>query len=228
MNELIDFLKRKQLVWHANDVHQPKRDILSTGYALLDEKLNGGFPASGVIELLSAIAIGELRLLMPLIADNQSKQCLMLINPPGLINASAWQYAGIDQHRILCVYPQSTQQALWTAEQSLLSGCCSDVLLWCNKAIQVRHIKRLQLAAQEGGSRQFLIRYQKPDDIGLPVDLSLSLEPHPQGVKVAINKRKKGWPVAPFILPLGRRWPWLVSIPESENITMFPNVRDVS
>ncbi|NMP15423.1 translesion DNA synthesis-associated protein ImuA [Thalassotalea sp. Y01] len=228
MNELIDLLKHKQLVWHGNDEHHDNQGFSASGYEPLDSKLGGGFPKSGVIELLTQPGIGELRLLMPLMANADAQQLLVFINPPGLINSPSLQYANVDESRLLCLYPEQAHQALWAAEQCLQSGCCSDVLLWFDEPLQVHQVKRLQLAAQTGDCRQFLLRQQKADDIALPVDLSLSLASHQQGLEVTINKRKRGWPSAAFVVHLGRFWPWLVTVPEADNVVMFPDVRVVS
>ena len=61
-------------LWHAKGKnasgYATKREVLSSGYAALDNQLHcGGWPRGGLSELLlSENGIGELRLLMPLLS----------------------------------------------------------------------------------------------------------------------------------------------------------------
>ena len=64
MNEIITLLQRKNLVWHAKG-EKPIDGATPSGYTAFDEKLQGGLPNAGVVEVRSPIGIGELRLLLP-------------------------------------------------------------------------------------------------------------------------------------------------------------------
>ncbi|WP_371185247.1 translesion DNA synthesis-associated protein ImuA [Thalassotalea maritima] len=227
MNNIIERLKEKQLLWSAKKEPLLATDLQSTGYVELDRQLGGGFVKSGVIELISPRGIGELRLLMPLWQQAQNEQLLVYINSPGILNAGLLEQAGIDLERILSIHVDEHHQAMWAAEQCLKSGCCSDVLLWHEQAIQIHQLKRLQMAAEEGGCRQLILRTSKQDNIALPVDLSLSLFAHRQGLQVVINKRKRGWPSAPFIVNMAHYWPHLCKPVEQNNIVYFPDLKKI-
>jgi hypothetical protein len=59
--------------------------------------------------------------------------------------------------RLLIVRPASATEALWAAEQALSSGVCAAVFLWL-KGTDDRWLRRLKLAAEEGGSLGVLFR----------------------------------------------------------------------
>ncbi len=80
MYELIEHLKNKQLIWQGSRTHV-EQDFQPTGFALLDEKLQGGFPKHGVIELQSSSGIGELRLLTPHLRRSLAKGLVVFIHP---------------------------------------------------------------------------------------------------------------------------------------------------
>jgi len=220
MNNLIEALKRQDLVWHGA-AKNPITSTISSGYAELDYQLNGGIVQTGVIEILSDFAIGELRLLMPTLALNDDK-LLVFISPPGHINAQMMFIQGLNLAQLLIVNPQCQQDALWAAELCLRSGACASVLLWTNESLETHQIKRLQLACEKGSSRQFIIRSQKVECIGLPFDLSLSLSACPQGLSAKINKRKRGWSSQEFIIDMRKSWPTLTLQNPANNLVYFP------
>ena len=190
----------------------------SSGFSLLDEALGGGFPGHGVNRLQSAVGIGELRLLLPgLTIHDQTARLLVLINPPGQPYPDFWQKAGMNLDNILSLHPVLPQHGLWSAEQCLKSGCCHTVLLW-QTVISVSEVKRLQLAANQGQCCLWLLQPCSLTSPSLPVNLSLVVEPHPQGIDVFITKRKGGWPAGPLHLDWRDRWPGLVVKPASSNV----------
>ncbi len=220
MNELIEILQNKQLVWQGA-AKQTSSQYQSTGYSTLDEQLNGGFPQSGVIEVLSDIAIGELRLLMPSVTKDNNR-LLVFIAPPGIVNAHMLAGFGIDLKSVIVVYPKDQKNALWSAELCLKSGACHSVLMWANDRLEIHQIKRLQLASEKGDSRQFLIRARRYEDLSLPVDVSLSLTAETTGLKAKINKRKRGWPSDVFNINMQSAWPKLTRQIRPDNVILFP------
>lgn len=215
MSDLIDLLQRRQLIWHGRDC-QPAPEVLSSGYALFDEKLAGGFPKTGVVSINTPLGIGELRFLSSsLLAETSASshssnrsRLLVFIHPPGVLSAEFFHHQGFDLNNILVIYPRHKNEALWAAEQCLKSGACRAVLLW-QDAFATHQIKRLQIASDEGSCLQFLMRSKAKKSVSLPVSLSMQLAPHAQGLEVSINKRKGGWELPQFTLDMSPFWPAL-------------------
>jgi len=205
-------LKASGQIWSLNEQLSPDT-YLSSGFAELDQLLAGGFPAHTVIELHSAVGIGELRLLLPCFTKTLAPgQFLVFIKPPLLIGCQMLQAAGISPSQVLILEPATTQDALWAAEQCLKSGCCRSVILW-QATLSIAQLKRLQLCAQDGQSNLFIFRGQRQSQLSLPVALSLQLSPACQGLQVQVLKRRGGWPTAPRLVDMSTHWPRLTLSP---------------
>ena len=110
--------------------------------------------------LTTRYGIGELRLLMPALAQLSNEAPRQDFTEPGWI---AWvappfqpyppalQQCGIDLSRMLIVRPKESSEILWSAEQALSSGTCAAVLLW-PETLDDQGSRRLQLAAEKGHS----------------------------------------------------------------------------
>ncbi|GAA5645345.1 MULTISPECIES: translesion DNA synthesis-associated protein ImuA [Vibrio] len=220
MYELIEHLKHKHLIWQGSQVTATS-DTLPTGFSVLDQKLDGGLPSHGVVEIQSPGGVGELRLLMPHIQRTSYHRLTVLVNPPGLLCAEQLQSQGIDNQKVLLLYPSTPKQALWAAEQCLKSGACSNVLLW-HQGLEVHQARRLQVASETGHCLQFLFKPQQMNLLSLPVSLSLTLMPHRRGLSVTITKRKGGWPHGSFTLDMGHLWPSLTLSQPDPVIIPFP------
>ena len=88
----------------------------------------------------------------------------------------------------IVVRPASAMEALWAAEQALSSGVCAAVLLWL-KGTDNRWLRRLKLAAEEGGALGVLFRPERHRFESSPAVLRLLLsqgerEPHLSLLKV--------------------------------------------
>ncbi|WP_372627564.1 translesion DNA synthesis-associated protein ImuA [Arsukibacterium sp.] len=229
MSALLDQLARRQLVWHA-DSQRIAYQAVSSGYPELDQQLGGGLPATGLIDIQTQAGIGELRLLLPYLQQQQqSQRLLVFIAPPAELSADMLAGAGLDLNQLLVITPQTAQpqagdiniaqphsnakkvsakqEALWAAEQCLQSGCCATVLLW-PAAISLAQARRLQLAAEHGAASMVLFRNQS-QALSLPVNLSVSLQADPQGLQLTVLKRKGSWPAAPFLINMQHTWPAL-------------------
>ncbi|MEZ8483397.1 translesion DNA synthesis-associated protein ImuA [Vibrio splendidus] len=213
MHELIKNLQDRQLIWTGL---QPtaQGSTTSTGYPQLDKQLDGGFPTHGVIEVESQQGIGELRLLTPYLAQQNSQKLAIFINPPGKICAEFFSSQGIELENILVIQPQRDLDALWTAEQCLKSGACHSVLLW-GADLEIHQTKRLQAASETGKCLQFHFKATSHNQLSLPVSLSMKLSSHAQGLKVEVTKRKGSWSYGSFILDMSQNWPLL-----TEKITL--------
>ncbi|XAW88951.1 translesion DNA synthesis-associated protein ImuA [Vibrio sp. CDRSL-10 TSBA] len=219
MYELIEHLKNKHWLWQGSQT-QTEPDAHSTGFSELDSKLCGGFPAHGVIDIQSKSGIGELRLLYPYLQQH-GERLTVLINPPGIVDAESLKNDGINIENVLIVTPKSAKEALWSAEQCARSGACSQVLLWQDK-LEVHHARRLQVACESGSCLNFIFRSAQDSLFSLPVTLTLTLSPHPQGLEIRVPKRKGGWPLGAFALSMAERWSHLALPLPSSVVVPFP------
>ncbi|OMH32609.1 translesion DNA synthesis-associated protein ImuA [Motiliproteus sp. MSK22-1] len=183
--------------------HSPQ--YLSSGYPEIDQQLIGdGWQPGNLVELLYAKeGCGELRLLLPLLATlSLNEKWIIWVDPPHIPYAPALATAGIDINKILMVYSNTWQDRIWTLEQALKSGSCSAVLGWL-PAKQEKAIRRLQIAASEGGTLGFLFRPLHCRDESSSAPYRLSLESRPDGIDITLIKRKNGWTMPTQRLKLG-------------------------
>lgn len=223
MNSILRYLKDKRLIWQGDQVDTLFSDLNSTGYDELDAVLEGGFPSHGVLDIHSPVGIGELRLLLPALRARQHRETrmLVLIAPPVMINGEMLAEYGFNLEHVLILTPQSSQEALWSAEECLKSSCCNAVLLW-QKNIEIHQVKRLNLAAEQGAALHIMMRPQGPSELSLPVSLGMSLTPHSQGIQVNVTKRKGGWSGQQVMVNMRQQWPALTRQPRRNNIVHFP------
>jgi hypothetical protein len=215
-------------LWRARDLDaspaasQAASDrAIASGYPILDQWLSGnGWPRAGMVELLAdRVGIGELRLLAPALAalSQQEQRWLTWINPPHLPYAPALAALGIAIDKVLLVHPKCHEDALWSFEQALKSGTCSAALGWFDEQrLTTKDIRRLQLAARQGGTLTVLFRPRNAAQQASLAELRLLLQPTTpahfspeeaadharEQLQIEIIKRRGGWPVAPFSLSL--------------------------
>lgn len=165
----------------ADHMSQPT-DIggLSSGFTELDALLPWqGWPERGLVEIIQPRSgMGELQLLMPLLRHfSRQQKPVLMITPPHELYAPALVQAGIDTRHLLIIRPQDRcQQALWSTEKVLQSHECALVLVWQNW-LGSRVIRRLQLAASQGGTPGFLFHHKAAPDS--PATLQLQLDSAP-------------------------------------------------
>lgn len=201
----LDALIQQRAVWRARDVIQTgTQQGLSTGYAVLDEVLyDHGWPAAGLVELLcDRYGIGELRLLMPALVKltQQEATWVVWINPPFIPYAPALAAEGMDMQHLLLVYPDTHKEALWTLEETLLSGSCKAVLAWLDEAdLTAQQIRKTQTHARQSGVWTTLFRPAYAAHKSSAAELRMRLDPGPesngQTARVSILKRRGGWPL---------------------------------
>lgn len=130
-----------------------------SGHAELDAALpSGGWPDAALSEILLPMpGLGELNLLWPTLARlSLAGERLVLVAPPFLPYAPAWQEAGLDLQCLEVIRTGETD-VLWAAEQCLRSGSCGAVLCWPRQASD-RALRRLQVAAETGQTLGFAYR----------------------------------------------------------------------
>jgi protein ImuA len=194
-------------------------ETLSSGFPALDAELpGGGWPRGALIDLLhQKRGIGELSLLLPALAQLTARdEWVLLLAPPERPFAPAWAAAGVALSRLIIVAAPSgrgedkraTDDCLWAAEQILRAGSVSAALMWLPTRTAAIHLRRLQLAAESGGSCGFFLQNERRLAAASPAPLRLQLSPlkEPGQLAVRIVKRR-GPPLMQTIeLSLPRSW----------------------
>ncbi|MDZ4016833.1 translesion DNA synthesis-associated protein ImuA [Pseudomonas sichuanensis] len=181
----LDRLLDQRQVWRGRQAQARPIGLQPSGHAALDARLpEGGWPAAALSELLLASpGVGELQLLWPTLARlTAASERVVLVAPPFIPYAPAWQAAGVDL-RWLVQVDSERDDALWAAEQCLRSGSCAAVLCWPERADD-KALRRLQVAAETGNALAFACRPQQA-----------ALNPSPAALRIAIDTRPPQWRV---------------------------------
>ena len=192
-------LNRDELRAHLMRARPPG---LATGFAPLDAVLpSGGWPVGAITELMpDAPGIGELSLLLPALAQlSRAGRYLVWIMPPFLPYPMALEQHGLVLERLLLVQAHDAKSVLWAAEQALRCPAVGAVLVWPS-ALDDRRVRRLQLAAETGGSCGLLYRSpaaaQQPSPAALRLRLravSTDMGAHMgHGLHIEIQKARGG------------------------------------
>jgi hypothetical protein len=191
----LDSLLHERRIWRGRAAPLPA-SRQSTGYAQLDEILpTGGWPEAALSEiLLPAEGVGELRLLWPSLARlTQAGERVVLVAPPHIPYAPAWQAAGIDLRQLQVVQAVDLRDALWASEQCLRSGSCAAVLCWPQLADD-KALRRLQVAAESGQTLGFASRPLQAARNPSPAALRIAIDAQPAQLRVL--KCRGGMPPA--------------------------------
>ncbi|MEG1681208.1 MAG: translesion DNA synthesis-associated protein ImuA [Stenotrophomonas sp.] len=181
----LDSLLQERRVWRGRPAPLPA-SRQPTGYAQLDDVLpTGGWPESALSEiLLPAEGVGELRLLWPSLARlTQAGERVVLVAPPHIPYAPAWQAAGIELRQLQVVQAADQRDALWATEQCLRSGSCGAVLCWPQMA-EDKALRRLQVAAESGQTLGFASRPLQAARNPSPAALRIAIDAQPAQLRV--------------------------------------------
>ncbi len=198
VSKLADILADAR-VWRLKDASPAPSLAWSTGRPLLDACLpGGGWPTASLVEvLLETTGLGEIQLFLPALAACQCKtgeaRWLVWIAPPHEPYAPALVQQGIELGKLLVVRPDSATEALWAAEQALSSGICAAVLLWL-KGTDDRWLRRLKLAAEEGGALGVLFRPARHRFESSPASVRLLLTQGEHETQLELLKVQGGRP----------------------------------
>lgn len=174
----LDALLAARTVWHAGRSAQAVDTGEPTGFPALDAVLpERGWPRGALTELLlPADGVGELALLMPALARmTAAGERVVLIAPPYVPYASAWQAAGIDL-TCLDIVEAAPRDALWAFEQCLRSAACAAAIGW-PQTNDDRLLRRLQVAADTGGGCAFALRDRRHAVNASPAALRIEYRP---------------------------------------------------
>ena len=178
-------------VWQADRIAQHSGAVHPTGFSALDDELpGGGWPAGALIELLlDRPGVGELSMLLPVLARTPPEQWVVWLAPPLQPYAPALVRAGVPLARLLIVRPEDPQTLLWAIRQAAVSGSCAAVLAWVPR-IDNTGLRRLQLAAEESTTPLFLFRPGTVAGQSSPAPLRLALAARGDLLEVRILKRR--------------------------------------
>ena len=184
----LDNLLQHPALWRAGGGRFSHRVAVPTGFTALDACLpDGGWPHPALIEVLNDRAgIGELGLLLPALRRLGEEQSTTIawFNPPHLPYPPALAEHGLGQLRQLVSRPLAAPKALWAMEQALRSGACAAVLAW-TEAADTHALRRLKLAAIEGGCIGFLFRSLRHRPRPSPATVRLAL--HSDGAALVVD-----------------------------------------
>ena len=199
-------LLQNPAIWRGNEQARVALPSIPTGFEELDDELPGrGWPRGVVSELLTERhGIGELSLLVPALAQlSRQEGWLMLIAPPWIPYAPALAARGIRLSRVIVANTTSDKDTLWAAEQSLRAGNCPVVLAW-PRAAGEQSLRRLQLAAEEGGSFGVVFGEPARAPLSSPAPLRLRLGVRQDKLSVKILKRRGSGLTPTLWLDVGR------------------------
>ncbi len=191
----LDTLLAARTLWHAGRGAALPADGEPTGHAALDALLpQGGWPRRALTELLlPADGVGELSLLLPTLARlTTAGGLVVLVAPPWIPYAPAWQDAGVDLAG-LQVVQASPRDGLWAFEQCLRSGACAAVLGWPAQA-DAAALRRLQVAADSGACLGFALRERRHAANASPAALRLEWVCDAQGRPAWQVRKCRGGP----------------------------------
>lgn len=212
MNTTLAAMHHQGLIFSANqasplDNHDGLQETLGTGFTQLDELLGGGWPTSGVINLLSEPAIGEFRLLQGAFSKAQEEGLVVLINPPAepCIHWLLAQHLSLE--RVLILRPENDTHALWAAEQCTRSSSCALVWLW-HSGLSFAQARRFNLASQQSAALLVLVNYQQQAP-SLPVQVSIKLSQQAQQLRVTLLRQQGRFARGEIIIDKTQLWPFL-------------------
>ncbi|HEC12112.1 MAG TPA: translesion DNA synthesis-associated protein ImuA [Acidiferrobacteraceae bacterium] len=206
----LNHVSQRADVWRGGAPTAPQPNSIPSGFTALDPLLpEGGWPLGALTEILTIHeGVGALRLVTPALARlSDGDRWLAWIAPPYIPYAPALEAAGVDLSRVMLVHAQQQHDVLWAAEQALRSGTSGAVMAWLPEKIDPKRLRRLQLAAEAGGSLGLIFRPHGAADQASPAALRLLIEPASEHTAVHILKRRGGWPTGPLALHLDHAAP---------------------
>ena len=213
---LESLLKSQAGVWRGSDRYNDAQSV-STGFSELDAALPSRGWANGCLTelLVGHHGLGEFSLLLPAIKQlTQQAQWVALIKPPFIPYAPALGNAGVQLEHMLVVNPPDDKSALWASEQCLRSGVFAGVITWVKRSTPQKQ-RRLQIAAETGGSIAIMYRPNTTRSEHSPAALRITLQQNLSAGQLMLNiiKVRNGKPktvelgLHAFDQPQGVAWP---------------------
>ena len=157
------------------------------GFAEL-QRVVGGWPSPGVVEITGRPGSGRCRLVQPLLAQlTRQARCVALVDPFGEWHPTGWPGTRLD--RVLIAQP-SPEQAGWTTEQLARSGGFPLVVLFGRLRLG-RSSARLLRGVEKG--RCCLMVISEKREQALSAHLRLETRGHfPDGFRVNLVRQRGG------------------------------------
>lgn len=169
-------------------------DAEATGHPALDRLLpGGGWPRRALSGILApAAGVGEFGLMLPLLVRlSRAGRRIAFVAPPHVPYAPALARAGVVLEQFWVVECSGTADSLWAIEQLLRCPAAGVVAGWLGQADE-RGLRRLQLAAEEGGAIGLLHRPAKARHQVNVAALRLAVSLSPAGSMVEVLKARGG------------------------------------
>jgi cell division inhibitor SulA len=201
MNAALAQLLHNPLVWRGDQLAHAAHAVPS-GFPDLDRELpGGGWPRSGLTELLvDDEGIGELDLVLPALAHLvQGGAWIALVAPPHLPHAPAFAGRGIDPARVVIITTTPDRHRWWAAEQVLRANSAGVLLFW-PRTLNEQRLRRLQLAAQEGDAPAFVFAGAARAAHSSPAPLRIRLRAEAPCLRLDLFKRRGGVLSRPLLL----------------------------
>lgn len=180
-------------VWRRSSASAPVLRTQATGCAELDSLLpGGGWPLGALSEILfTQDGLGELSLLMPALAAlTRQRRRIVFVAPPYIPYAPALQAHGVDLSLVTQIQADDGDSS-WSTEQCLRSGGCGAVLCWLFTS-DYAQLRRLQLAAETGGSLGFVFRPAAAANNPSPSGLRLLVDSDNETTHIEVLKCRGG------------------------------------
>lgn len=189
--EELAFLRQRHDVWRGQALPHRLPAGLATGMPEFDASLVwGGWPPAALCECLSEQPHEGLGLLLPALAGlTQRARWVLLIDPPCQPFAPTLAAQGLCLERLLVI--NAGAERAWVAEQGLRSPACGAVLIWGGRWERTA-LRRLQLAAEQGGTLAVLFRDEAAASVPSPAVVRLQVRPSSCGYEVTLLKQRGG------------------------------------
>ncbi len=191
-------------VWRASEQAIAPARTCPTQYLALDAHLPGsGWPLGSLVEILTdKPGSGEIALIAPALAALPTQRPIVLLKPPGIPNALAWQQWQVASQRLWWLHPKTLPDAWWSAETVLRGRAFAALMAWVDP-IDDKALRRLHACVQEADTLMFLFRPKSAAKQFSPCPLRLALTPTAAGgASIEIIKCKGNKPGAPILLDL--------------------------
>lgn len=194
-----DFLQQllaRRDTWRGRDPDAATRTGRPTGFHTLDGVLEqGGWPDSGLVELLCALPCPPLmHLLLPLLAGDDGAR--VIANPPARPSAQTLARAGVRLERLLVLQSRERAPLLRACLEAVASDSVGVMVLWApGGALPAGTLRRFHLGAQQGRCLLILVRPRRagaqPSPAPLRLDVACTV---PGELTIGVHKQPGGRP----------------------------------
>lgn len=152
---------------------------LATGWEALDGAVGGGLFRGALNEILiEEEGCGAVEALCAALVETRPDRFSAWVHPSRWPYPPALARQGHALDRWVVVRPRRRDDHLWAVDTVLRSGCCEGLVTFLDDAPD-RALRRLQLAAREGGATALLFRPASASARASPAPLRLLARPRP-------------------------------------------------